>query len=172
MWRVFADSASTSAMVIILVGCGMLFSRVLLRVGVAEAAAALIMGISENPIIILLSINILLLILGMFMESICIMVIIVPLLLPLFDTIGLNLVHAGAICVLNLGIGMVTPPFAATLFVGSRVSRVPLLTLAKPTLVFVLLGAIPTLLLTTYIPGLSLWLPVILCGPRIVGVGP
>jgi C4-dicarboxylate transporter DctM subunit len=158
-------------MVVILVGSGMFVSRMLLRVGVAEAMAAFVLHISTNTVVILLAVNILLLILGMFMDTLVLLIIVVPLLLPLFDAIGMNLIHAGAMVVLNCGIGMVTPPYAASLFVGARIADVPVHQIAKPALMFVGLGALPVLFLTTYIPQISLWLPVLICGSKIVGTG-
>jgi C4-dicarboxylate transporter DctM subunit len=170
-WKAILDSAATTAMVVILVGSGMFFSRMLLRVGVAEAMAAFVLHISTNTVVILLAVNILLLILGMFMDTLVLLIIVVPLLLPLFDAIGMNLIHAGAMVVLNCGIGMVTPPYAASLFVGARIADVPVHQIAKPALMFVGLGALPVLFLTTYIPQISLWLPVLICGSKIVGTG-
>jgi len=169
---VFYEAGGTIGMIVILVGFGMFFSRVLLRVGVAESLVGLILGITENKFLILLLINGLLLLLGMFMESICILLITVPLLLPLFDLIEMNLVHAAAVICINIGIGQVTPPFAVGLFVGARISNVPVHEIAKPAILFIVLGAVPVLLLTTYIPQLSLWLPTIICGPEIVGLAP
>lgn len=170
--KVFRGALGSIGMIMILVGFGMFFSRVLLRVGVAEAMTGTILGITENPVLILLLINALLLLLGMFMETICILLITVPLLLPLFDVIGMNLVQAGAVICINVGIGQVTPPFAVGLFLGARVGNIPLTEIIKVAILFLALGALPVLFLTTYIPELSLWLPTLICGPRVVGVGP
>jgi len=170
--KVFREALGSIGMIMILVGFGMFFSRVLLRVGVAEAMTGAILGITENPVLILLLINVLLLLLGMFMETICILLITVPLLLPLFDAIGMNLVQAGAVICINVGIGQVTPPFAVGLFLGARVGNIPLTKIIKVAILFITLGALPVLFLTTYIPKLSLWLPTLICGPRVVGVGP
>jgi len=166
------EAAATTGMILMLVGGGIFFSRVLLRAGVAEVVIGFVLGISENPILILVGINILLLVLGMFMDTTCILIITVPLLLPLFSAIGVNLVHAGAVIVMNLGIGTITPPFAATIFIGARVSNLPVYEIVKPVSLFLVLGALPILILTTYVPQLSLWLPTLLCGPEIVGLGP
>lgn len=170
--KVFREALGSIGMIMILVGFGMFFSRVLLRVGVAEAMTAAILGVTENPVLILLLINVLLLVLGMFMETICILLITVPLLLPLFDTIGMNLVQAGAVICVNVGIGQVTPPFAVGLFLGARIANVPLTEIVKVAILFIGLGALPVLFLTTYIPELSLWLPTLICGPRVVGLSP
>lgn len=169
---VFYEAGGTIGMIIILVGFGMFFSRVLLRVGLAESLVEVILNITANKILVLLLINLLLLILGMFMESMCILLITVPLMLPLFDAIGMNLVHAAAMICINIGIGQVTPPFAVGLFVGARISNVPVHEIAKPAMLFVILGALPVLLLTTYVPAVSLWLPTLICGAKVVGVAP
>jgi C4-dicarboxylate transporter DctM subunit len=169
---VFVEAGGTIGMVVILVGFGMFFSRVLLRVGVAEAMVNMILTITKNPVLILLLINVLLLILGMFMESICILLITVPLLLPLFAEIGMNPIHAGAMVCINIGIGQITPPFAVGLFVGARLSGVYVHEIAKPALLFIVLGAVPVLFLTTFIPDLALWLPIQVCGPGVVGISP
>lgn len=170
--KVFREALGSIGMIMILVGFGMFFSRVLLRVGVAEAMTAAIMGVTESPVMILLLINVLLLVLGMFMETICILLITVPLLLPLFDAIGMNLVQAGAVICVNVGIGQVTPPFAVGLFLGARIAHVPLTQIAKVAMLFLGLGALPVLFLTTYIPELSLWLPTLICGAKVVGLAP
>jgi tripartite ATP-independent transporter DctM subunit len=170
--KALRESLGSIGMIMILVGFGMVFSRVLLRVGVAETMTAAILGVTESPVVILLLINVLLLVLGMFMETICILLITVPLLLPLFDAIGMNLVQAGAVICVNVGIGQVTPPFAVGLFLGARIANVPLTQIVKVAVLFIGLGALPVLFLTTYIPELSLWLPTLICGPRVVGLGP
>ncbi len=169
---VIVEACATVGMIVILVGFGMFFSRVLLRVGLAESMVGAILGITQDKYAILLLINILLLVLGMFMESICILLITVPLLLPLFQAIGMNPIHAGAMVCINIGIGQVTPPFAVGLFVGARLSGVLVHQIAKPALLFILLGAVPVLLLTTFIPDLALWLPKLICGAKACGLAP
>ncbi len=169
---IFVEAAGTIGMVVILVGFGMFFSRVLLRVGVAELLVSGILGLTTNTIVILLLINLLLFVLGMFMESICILLITVPLLLPLFAQIGMNPIQAGAMICINIGIGQITPPFAVGLFVGARISGVYVHEMIRPILLFITLGALPVLMLTTFIPELSLWLPTLVCGPGVVGLVP
>jgi TRAP-type C4-dicarboxylate transport system permease large subunit len=93
----------------------------------------------------------------------------VPLLLPLVTEIDVNLVQLGAVIIVNVGLGVVTPPYAVSIFVGSRLAEVPYVDLVKPMMIFLLLVGIPVLLLTTYVPALSLWLPTAVLGPRIVG---
>jgi TRAP-type C4-dicarboxylate transport system permease large subunit len=126
-------------------------------------------GAFQSKYLVLLMMNILLLILGMFIDGIPILIVAVPLILPLVSDIGVNLVQLGAIVVVNVGLGVVTPPYAISIFVGSRLSGVPYDQLVKPMLLFLLIVGIPTLLLTTYVPVLSLWLPTTVVGPQIVG---
>jgi len=169
---IVVEACATIGMIVILVGFGMFFSRVLLRVGLAESLVGSILGVTQDKFVILILINVLLLVLGMFMESICILLITVPLLLPLFEAIGMNPIHAGAMVCVNIGIGQVTPPFAVGLFVGARLSGVLVHQIAKPALLFITLGAIPVLLLTTFIPDLALWLPKLICGAKACGLAP
>jgi len=113
--------------------------------------------------------NLLLLILGMFIDGIPILIVAVPLILPLVSNLGVNMVQLGAIVVVNIGLGVVTPPYAVSIFVGSRLGGVPYGDLVKPMMYYLLLVGLPVLLLTTFIPWLSLWLPTLAVGPNIVG---
>ncbi len=131
--------------------------------------ATSVIGLFQNKLLILLMINVLLLILGMFIDGIPILIVVVPLILPLITDIDMNLVHLGAVIVVNIGIGVITPPYAISIFVGSRLSGVSYDKLVKPMLLFLFIVAIPVLLLTTYIPALSCWLPTLILGPKVVG---
>ena len=114
-------------------------------------------------------VNLFLLILGMFIDGFPILVIAVPLLLPLITNIDVNLVHLGAIIVVNIGIGVASPPYAVSIFVGSRISNVPYEDLIKPILLYLFIVALPVLILTTFIPALSCWLPTQILGLKVVG---
>ncbi|MBI4286513.1 MAG: TRAP transporter large permease [Chloroflexi bacterium] len=137
----------------------------LIRSGVGKAFTAFILGVSDNPYVILLMLNILLLILGMIIDPIPILLALVPLLLPLIKEMGYDPVHIGNMILVNVGFGVMTPPFAASLFVAARVGNVPFTSLVKPAFMFLLFAGLPTLLLTTYVPQLSLWLPNLVMGP-------
>jgi TRAP-type C4-dicarboxylate transport system permease large subunit len=93
----------------------------------------------------------------------------VPLILPLARELNVNLVHLGSIIIVNIGLGVMTPPFAMSIFVGSRLSGVPAGELIKPMMLFLLCVGIPVLLMTTYIPFLSCWLPTLALGQQVVG---
>lgn len=169
LWTGALTTLVTLGMITLLLGFGTVFTRMLIREGVGEAMTDLILGFSENRYIVLALMNILLLVFGMFIDGIPILIIVVPLILPLVTEVDVNLVQLGAIIIVNVGLGVVTPPYAVSIFVGSRLADVPYIDLVKPMMIFLLLVGIPVLLLTTYVPALSLWLPTIILGPRIVG---
>ena len=157
------ESAISSANTLFIIGTSTLFTYVMAMEGISRQMADFILSISSNPNIILLVINILLLIMGMVMEPGAILTLMLPVLLPIANGLGLNLVHFGVMVVLNLMIGQVTPPFGVCLFVISDVNKVKLETLYKSILPF-LIPLIATLFLVTYIPGLVTWLPNMLLG--------
>jgi tripartite ATP-independent transporter DctM subunit len=159
----------TLGMIFVLIAVGTVLARVLTRAGVAQLMATSVLGLFKSKIMILLTINVLLLILGMFIDGIPILIIVVPLILPIIMDINMNLIHLGAVIIVNIGIGVITPPYAISIFVGSRLSGVPYDKLVKPMLLFLFIVAIPVLLLTTYIPALSCWLPTLILGPKVIG---
>ena len=161
-WKEFKkcllDSAVTSANTLFIIGTSTLFTYVLVKEGVSTQIANFILGISSNPKVILLVINIILLILGMFMEPGAILTLMLPVLLPIIKTLGIDLVHFGVVMVLNLMIGQVTPPFGVCLFIVSDVGKVKLDTLYKQILPF-LIPLIAVLMLCTYCPAVVTWFP-------------
>jgi len=169
IWLSTHSALISLGMLFVLVALGTVFARVLTREGVAQLVATTVMGLFQNKFLILLMMNIFLLILGMFIDGIPILIIALPLILPLIQNIDMNLVHLGAVVVLNIGIGVITPPYAISIFVGSRLSGVPYDKLVKPMLLFLFVVALPVLFLTTYIPALSCWLPTLILGSKVVG---
>jgi len=169
IWLSTRSALISLGMVFVLIAFGTVFARVLTREGVAQLMATTVIGLFQNKFLILLMINVLLLILGMFIDGIPILIIVVPLILPLIKDIDMNLVHLGALIVVNIGIGVITPPYAISIFVGSRLSGVSYDKLVKPMLLFLFLVALPVLFLTTYIPALSCWLPTLILGSKVVG---
>lgn len=166
-WKAFKkclkDSAIASANTLFIIGTSTLFTYVMAMEGISRQIADVILGISSNPIIVLLVINVLLLILGMVMEPGAILTLMLPVLLPIARGLDLNLVHFGVMIVLNLMIGQVTPPFGVCLFVISDVNKVKLETLYRAILPF-LIPLLLTLLAVTYIPSVVTWLPELLLG--------
>ncbi|MBR1407865.1 MAG: TRAP transporter large permease [Clostridia bacterium] len=157
------ESAITSANTLFIIGTSTLFTYVLVREGVSTKIADFILSISSNPAVILLVINIVLLVLGMFMEPGAILTLMLPVLLPIAKALNLDLVHFGVMMVLNLMIGQVTPPFGVCLFVISDVGKVKLDKLYTAILPF-LIPLIIVLFMCTYVPGLVTWLPNLLLG--------
>ena len=157
------DSAISSANTLFIIGTATLFTYVMAMEGISRQMADFILGVSSNPNVILLVINVLLLLLGMVMEPGAILTLMLPVLLPIANGLGLNLVHFGVMVVLNLMIGQVTPPFGVCLFVISDVNKVRLESLYKSILPF-LIPLIATLALVTYLPSIVTWLPNLLLG--------
>lgn len=166
-WKTFKkclkDSAISSANTLFIIGTSTLFTYVMAMEGISGQMADFILGVSSNPNVVLLVINILLLILGMVMEPGAILTLMLPVLLPIAKGLGLDLVHFGVMVVLNLMIGQVTPPFGVCLFVISDVNKLKLERLYKSILPF-LIPLILTLLLVTYFPAVVTALPNALLG--------
>lgn len=158
LYRIFANAALTTATVMLIVGTATVFGRVLAIERIPMLLADAITSAVDNPLVLLLLVNILLLIIGTFMETLAAIIIMTPILLPLAVALGISPEHFGIVMIVNLAIGMVTPPVGVNLFVASRVVGIPLTEVvkgaAKPLVV--LLGM---LMVITYIPALSLWLP-------------
>ncbi|SHF26180.1 TRAP transporter, DctM subunit [Loktanella atrilutea] len=148
----------TTAMVLLVIGCAASFGWLLAYLKVPTAMVAALQDFSDNPIVILLLLNVVLLILGTFMDMSPLIVITTPIFLPVAQAFGVDPVHFGVILILNLGIGLCTPPVGAVLFVGCAVGRIPIWQAVRTIWPFYS-AAFATLMLVTYIPGLSLWLP-------------
>ncbi len=126
--------------------------------GIPNRIALLVSGMNMSPVMFLLLFNIFFLILGTFMEALSIIVITVPVLVPIMAALELNAVHIGVVLVLNLMIGLITPPVGMSLFVTSKVGGVPLESLCRGILPFII-PLVVVLALITYIPGLVMWIP-------------
>lgn len=161
-WRDFVaatlGAVRTTAMVLLVIGCAATFGWLLAYARVPAHLIAFMQTISDNPIIVLLLINVLLLGLGAFMDMSPLIIITTPIFLPVAIAYGIDPVHFGVIMVLNLGIGLCTPPVGSVLFVGCAVAKIPIWTAVKSIWPFY--GAsIVVLLIVTYIPQTALWLP-------------
>ena len=158
VWDVMGDCVNTLAIVLILISTSNVFGYCLTSLHVPDMAAHAITGVTSNPIILALLLNLILLILGCIMDMSPIILIATPILLPIATSIGIDPVQFGIIMVLNCGIGLLTPPVGAVLFIGSAVAKLPMEKVVKATLPFYLCMII-TLLLITFVPAASLWLP-------------
>lgn len=159
--RVSFDTIETTAVVLFIVGAAAIFAWILTSNRVPEHFASAILGVSDNWIVVLLLINLILLIVGCFMETVAAITILVPVLLPVAEHVGIDPVHFGVILVLNLMIGLLTPPIGMVLYVLSRVSKVPFERCVTATAPF-LVPLFIVLLLVTFFPFITMWLPTLI----------
>ncbi|MBQ7564520.1 MAG: TRAP transporter large permease [Lachnospiraceae bacterium] len=158
VWKALDECVNTLSIVLILISTSAVFGNCLTRLHVPDLAARAITGISTNPYVIALLIDLILLVLGCIMDMAPIILIATPILLPIATSIGIDPVQFGIIMVLNCGIGLLTPPVGAVLFIGSAVAKLPMEKVVKATLPFYLC-MIVVLILITFIPGISMFLP-------------
>ena len=159
--RVTMDTIETTAIILLIVAGASIFAWILTSTRATEQFADLVLHITENPILILLMINVILIVVGCFMETIAAITILVPVLLPVVEKLGIDPVHFGIIMVLNLMIGLLTPPVGMVLYVLSRVSGVSFERCVAATAPF-LIPLVTVLILVTFVPQLSLWLPTLI----------
>lgn len=148
----------TSGLVLILIGTAAAFAEALTRLHVPASLAAWLAGWAGHPVVLLLLMNVAVLLLGAVMDMAPLIVILTPILLPVWVSLGLDPVHFGIVLLLNLAIGLCTPPVGATLFVGCAVGEVPIEKTVRALLPFYV-AMIAALLLVTFVPALTLWLP-------------
>ncbi|GGD23650.1 TRAP transporter large permease [Flavobacterium orientale] len=156
--KILLESSMTTAVVMLLIGASMSMSWVMSYENIPQDITTSLLSISDNKIIILLIINLLLLFVGIFMDMTPAVLIFTPIFLPVVTKLGIDPVHFGIIMVLNLSIGLCTPPVGSVLFVGVGVAKTTIQKVIKP-LIPLFLVMIFALLLVTYIPALSMWLP-------------
>ncbi|WP_054302056.1 TRAP transporter large permease [Gemmobacter sp. LW-1] len=148
----------TSAVVLLLVGAAMAFKTVASLSHTPELLASIILGLSDNPLVLLLLINLLLFVVGMFLDAGPAIIILGPILGPIFTSLGVDSVHFAIVMAVNLTVGLLTPPMGLVLFVTSSVSGLRVETVARATLPF-LAVEIVVIFLITYFPALSLTIP-------------
>ncbi|SDM56045.1 TRAP transporter large permease [Kriegella aquimaris] len=156
--QILLDSSATTAIVMLLIGASMCMSWALSYENIPQDISTGLLGLSDNKIVILLIINLLLLFVGIFMDMTPAVLIFTPIFLPVVTKLGLDPVHFGIIMVLNLCIGLCTPPVGSVLFVGVGIAKTTIEKVFKPLLPL-FIAMIIALFLVTYIPQLSLWLP-------------
>jgi tripartite ATP-independent transporter DctM subunit len=151
----------TVGMVMIMIGFSIAFGYMMAIMRVPALAAEFFAAISSDKYTFLLYINILLLFLGTFMDLAPMLLICTPIFLPIIKTFGIDPVHFGIIMILNLGIGLLTPPVGPTMVVGCAIGKVSMEAVSRSILVFYIPMLI-VLALVTYVPALTLWLPRVL----------
>ena len=158
VWNELENCINTLSIVLILIATSSIFGFCLTRLHVPDMAANAIVGLTNNPILIALLLNLILLVLGCIMDMSPIILIATPILLPIAKSIGIDPIQFGIMVILNCGIGLLTPPVGAVLFIGSAVAKIPMEKVVKATLPFYLCMII-TLLLVTFVPAISMYIP-------------
>lgn len=158
LMTVTKNACETTATILIVIGCAAGFSKVLTLGRIPTTVATFLTTMTDSKILILLLINVLLLIVGCFMETLCAIMILAPILFPVVTALGVDVTHFGIIMVINLAIGFITPPLGVNLFVASRVGETTLDDVIKGIIPF-LIVMIVVLLFITYVPAISMLLP-------------
>lgn len=161
--KIFLDSAVTTSIVLLLIGCSIAMSRAMSFGDIPQTISSFMIGISDNPVIILLAITGVLLLVGTFMDMTPALLIFTPILMPVMQDLGIDPVHFGIIMTINLCVGICTPPVGSALFVGCSISGVSIGQVMKPILPFYFV-LIASVLLVTFIPQISLFLPQLILG--------
>ncbi len=157
--RILRDTGITTAIVMLLIGASSGMSWIMTMANIPQTVSAALLGLSDNPLVILLTINLLLLFVGTFMDMTPAVLIFTPIFLPVVANLGMNEVHFGIMMIANLCIGLCTPPVGACLFIGCGVGKTSISKVTKTMLPF--FGAmVAALMVITYVPSVSLWLPV------------
>ncbi|SDY14763.1 TRAP transporter, DctM subunit [Acetomicrobium thermoterrenum DSM 13490] len=160
------SAATTSGVIILMLFFVTILGRLYTMQRVPMIIADFLLSISDNKIVILLMVNVFLIIIGMLMDDLSGTMLVAPLLLPLMMRIGVHPVHFAAILGTNLGLGNVTPPTAPILYLGGRIGKVQFNEYIPTALVFMILGNLPIIILTTYVPWFSMFLPRLIMGVK------
>jgi tripartite ATP-independent transporter DctM subunit len=155
---VFLRAAATTSVVLLLVGTSMGLSWVMAYENIPQAISEALLSVSQDKVVVLLLINLLLLFVGIFMDITPAVLIFTPIFLPVVTQLGMDPAHFGIVMVVNLCIGLCTPPVGSVLFVGVGVGRTTIRAVLRPLLPL-FLAMLAALLLITFVPAVSLWLP-------------
>ena len=165
--KVMVDASKTTIMLMFIIVNALLFAHVLTSERIPDAITELMLGYGFTWFTFLIAVNILLLIGGQFMEPSGLLLIVAPVVFPIAMELGVDPVHLGIIMVVNMEIGMITPPIGLNLFVTSGITGMSLVQVVRAALPFVAVLFV-FLIIVTYVPVLSTWLPYSLMGPEIV----
>ena len=163
LYTTFSKSALTSLTIALAISTAAIISRMIALSGIAAKIAGFMLNVTDSAAVFLLCTNILLILVGMFLETNAGILLFAPILIPVAQAYGIDLIHFGAILLLNLEIGLMTPPFAGNIFVACKLTGVPMDKMLPKMIPF--FGAcLPVLLITTYWPSFSLFIPHLLHG--------
>jgi tripartite ATP-independent transporter DctM subunit len=162
-FAIFGEAAMTTATVMFIVAASALLAWVLTREQAGPQLVRLVTSVSTDPFIILLVLNVILLVLGCFLETLSLMILLVPVLMPLIKTLGIDPVHFGVMFTLNLMIGLITPPVGMSMFITCRIAGIQVAEFAREIWPFVI-ALVGVLLVVTYFPSVVLFLPNLVMG--------
>ncbi len=161
LFELLVDASISSATVMLIVASASVFAWLITTQGVANNIANAMTSLTMNPIIILLMINIFLLVAGMFIDAISAMYILLPIFIPILNAVGVDLTLFGVIMTVNLAIGQVTPPVGVNLYVACGISKIGMNQISASVVPF-LIASIIALMVITYVPAITLWLPTLM----------
>ncbi len=161
--KILLDTAVTTGVVMLVISTSTIFAWVLANQQIPQKVAQTIFSLSSAPWVFLLMVNVLMLVVGCFLDATPALLILVPILLPIATRLGIDPVHFGIVLVANLGIGFITPPVGVTLFVATSITGVPIARVVKPLMPYFLV-MVATLILITYVPWFTLVLPRLFMG--------
>ena len=162
-FAIFGEAAMTTATVMFIVAASALLAWVLTREQAGPQLVRLVTSVSTDPFVVLLVLNVILLVLGCFLETLSLMILLVPVLMPLIKTLGIDPVHFGVMFTLNLMIGLITPPVGMSMFITCRIAGIQVAEFAREIWPFVI-ALVAVLLVVTYFPSVVLFLPNLVMG--------
>jgi len=162
--QVMTHAVRSAAAIMIIIAMALAFGHLITETGIAQKTLDFVKGLDIQPWQFLLAVNIILIILGMFLEVFSILLIMVPIIIPLLEPLGIDPIHFGVLLVINMELALMSPPVGLNLFVISNISKIPLAQVLRGTMPFFVL-MVGLLLVVTYIPIISTWLPNLLMGP-------
>lgn len=162
--QVMTHGVRSAAAIMIIIAMALAFGHLITETGIAQKTLDIVKGLDIQPWQFLLAVNIILIFLGMFLEVFSILLIMVPIVLPLLEPLGIDPIHFGVMLVINMELALMSPPVGLNLFVISNISKIPLAQVLRGTMPFFFL-MVGLLIVVTYIPTISTWLPNLLMGP-------
>ncbi len=163
----FFEAGKLTVTLLFIISCALILKHVLTEEQIPQQIAASMLAAGFGPIVFLIIVNVILLIGGQFMEPSGLLVIVAPLVFPIAIELGIDPIHLGIIMVVNMEIGMITPPVGLNLFVTSGVAGMPMMRVVRAALPFTAVLFV-FLIMVTYIPAISTWLPTLMMGPEII----
>lgn len=161
------DTSCTAGVCMCMVAIVCMLSRLLTQAGIPQTVMEALLKVSDNKYVILLMINVFLVILGMIMDDTSAILLSVPILYPLIKELGISPYQFSALVGVNIGMGNITPPSAPFLYLSARIFKTDASKVMKPVLYMLLFGYLPVLILVTYVPAVSLWLPELIMGAKL-----